>query len=662
ARGLEADARSDIFALGIVLFEMLARERPFRGATATDVLAAILRDAPPRLLSRNGSVSRALEGVIARCLAKDPEERYAHAGALLAALDAAALTSAGARARPSRRRLWPWLAPPIVGAAIAAAWPTLRASTPSPRPLDAGAAMPAPRPTAITDLPLPSSSDPEAIAAYRVALRSFRDASWGQAQTSLLQAVKLDPTLAAAHLRLALIMSYLSFTSLEARAAYREATRYRSSLTPRDRALLAALEPSLGADPADVAETTRRFADLAERYPLDAEIFNLLGAYQRIEGPERRLAAARRAVEIDPEYADAWQQIGAALAGTDPDAAIAALDRCTAIAPSATDCWGERASLESALGRCADAEAHLRRATSDPGASEHHFHVRAHMLYALGKPREAVAEALRQRWVRLDPPAAREEEELHDSALLAAAYGDFEAARTQAAEGLQRADAHSTLEAHARFALLWTEIELEMGRGAAAAAVASGFLERRDAWHRGVPTDDPTMYLARVVARTRAPSASEVRATRDAWVRAAMPVTPLQKAEVWGVAYAEGIERADEAAEALAARPEGARWPIFHQPLDASLGRALWLGGQRDAALPHLSRTFTRCDRFPTLFATARSDLLFARALEDQGERGRACAVYQTVLARWHHAKPRSVTADEARRRGLALRCELPPR
>src|SRR6185503_16699094 len=132
------------------------------------------------------------------------------------------------------------------------------------------------------------------------------------------KAIALDPTLAAAHLRLAIVKttpgSVGAFGVMsEARAAYREATRLRGALSPRDRALLAALEPLLGADSPEMTAASRRLAELGKVYPEDAEIFHLCAVYGISDFPELRLAAARRAVELDPEYADAWQMLAQTL-------------------------------------------------------------------------------------------------------------------------------------------------------------------------------------------------------------------------------------------------------------------------------------------------------------------------------------------------------------
>jgi rhodanese-related sulfurtransferase len=76
----EIDARSDVYSLGCVLYEMLAGEPPFTGATAQTVVARILTEQPSSLRLMRGNVSVALERVVARAIARLPADRFATAG------------------------------------------------------------------------------------------------------------------------------------------------------------------------------------------------------------------------------------------------------------------------------------------------------------------------------------------------------------------------------------------------------------------------------------------------------------------------------------------------------------------------------------------------------------------------------------------------------
>src|SRR5207244_8149496 len=76
ARGREVDARSDLFSLGIVLYEMIAGRPPFEGETASDVMAAILRAEPLPLSHHAPTIPAELESSVGRALRKDCAERY----------------------------------------------------------------------------------------------------------------------------------------------------------------------------------------------------------------------------------------------------------------------------------------------------------------------------------------------------------------------------------------------------------------------------------------------------------------------------------------------------------------------------------------------------------------------------------------------------------
>lgn len=71
-----ADARSDIFSLGAVLFEMATEERAFRGDTPASLISSILKDDPGPLADARPDLPLELGGIVSRCLAKDPADRF----------------------------------------------------------------------------------------------------------------------------------------------------------------------------------------------------------------------------------------------------------------------------------------------------------------------------------------------------------------------------------------------------------------------------------------------------------------------------------------------------------------------------------------------------------------------------------------------------------
>ena len=114
ARGEPATAASDIYSLGIVLFETLTGQRPFSGDGAAAIALARLTTTPPLPSSLRSSVPPELDAIVQRAMALEPEARYASAAAMASALEGylAQRRQARRRGRGRRRRRCGRRAPP----------------------------------------------------------------------------------------------------------------------------------------------------------------------------------------------------------------------------------------------------------------------------------------------------------------------------------------------------------------------------------------------------------------------------------------------------------------------------------------------------------------------------------------------------------------------
>jgi eukaryotic-like serine/threonine-protein kinase len=119
-RGQDADHRADIFAFGVILYEMVAGKRAFVGETAAETMTAILKQDPPAMAETNRQVSPGLERLVRHCVEKRPEERFQSASDLAFALEALSgisgesvvtgLKQPDSPAWYKRRERWAWIA------------------------------------------------------------------------------------------------------------------------------------------------------------------------------------------------------------------------------------------------------------------------------------------------------------------------------------------------------------------------------------------------------------------------------------------------------------------------------------------------------------------------------------------------------------------------
>jgi serine/threonine protein kinase len=116
AQGENVDRSTDIYALGIVVYQMLSGQVPFGGTTPHAILYKQIHESPPPLRALQPGLPRALEDALARALAKDPRARYPNAEAFAKAL--ADTVASLQPAPPATRPVWPWMVGGIVGIAL----------------------------------------------------------------------------------------------------------------------------------------------------------------------------------------------------------------------------------------------------------------------------------------------------------------------------------------------------------------------------------------------------------------------------------------------------------------------------------------------------------------------------------------------------------------
>ncbi len=660
-RGEPLDARADQFAWGVVAYELLTGSPPWPGdVVSLTLVSSILGDEPadPEPLERVAPPHVAT--AILRALAKDREARFASMEECVAALAPPlrparpSLPAAAARAKASP---WGWAVglaafATVAGGVVPRAVSALRPATMIAPSASTTAAV-AQR-VGIKDLPVPASDLPEAKAAYVEGLHALEQASITPALAHFNRAVALDGSMAAAHLRL--VTHGRDIAEVNPAKHFARARELLSLLTPRDQALLHALEPHFLATPPDEQEVTRRLRELALAWPEDAEVRYL--AASREEEPDKELEGYAEARALDPQLClPLWRAANLALARADFPAALEQLDRCVAIAPTSTSCLTVRALVYEELGRCADLERDARLLEYvSPSARTHDLVARA--ILANGAPMEAVREVLERKWAAATGDTRRDYE-LDDGAHLAILAGDFTEAERIEREAVASVEGSMDEEDHKDTVtpLLW--LYTEMGKPADAARLAVKYLSARAAW-RSVGAWSPVPELFAAAERGGLRTAAEREAALEGWLRLWEGTDAALRSQSWILGYAYPAVTREDGLAAMRAAPTPlprAHQNQFHREGVGAVGKVLLLAGRTGEAVTALETAASSCSALPAPLEHTRAHLHLAQALEASGDPKRACSEYAYVLARWGHAKPRSVSADTARARRAALGC-----
>jgi serine/threonine protein kinase len=528
---------ADQYSIGVLLHLFLTGLLPYDAPSPLLLMNLVVAGQLPPIQGRAPWLPEGLAAVLTRALAVDPALRFPSLRALAAAL----LPFASARTRTLWEPEWgaaaplpaaPWASPlsPLerspdeAGDTLDDRAPELPArrlpssapGAPAPRLRRLGAALallaalggalglrhqaqgsPDQQPPSFfANATWPRGKNEDALRAYRLGLVAMRGSSWEAGVEHFEEAIRLDPGLGAAHLRLAMA---IASPEPQARRALAQARVLQGQLSERDQVFLRAMEVLYFASPPNHEASVARLRAGLERFPEDAELrLHLAIALQGAPTWPEAERLATRVLELEPGYPDAMQiRARARAARGDLDGALDELARCTDLAPLAVGCLRATAHLLEQTGRCAELAPMLRRwVNTDPRAFEPQL-LLAGVLAREGRPWQAVEEALRQRWSR-SLPADRPLRERKDRIRLALHREQFSEAITllEALVGLPAEERDEETDDWAVDHLLFA---LEADRqGSAAGRIAREYLARTEA--RAIPVTPGGNVRLRAVA------------------------------------------------------------------------------------------------------------------------------------------------------------------
>jgi len=285
ARGEPVDARSDLFSLGVVLYECLTATSPFRGATGAETIGRILHVDPRPPSSIDDRIPRALDRIVAKALVKDAGGRYATAPEMLDSL-----ARVDMEALPAR-----FGKPLVLGLAALALIATVAffASTLRRAPLRA--------------------AGPEADRWYHAGIEALRDGTYDRAVKSLSLALRADEGFPLAHARLAEAWHRVDHAerAKDELLAVAALVPDRSRLARRDALHLEAIIASVQGNRASAVASYRELLALASDEARLGAHLDLGGALEIDQHPEDAAEQYRAALALDPLSAAAHLRVGA---------------------------------------------------------------------------------------------------------------------------------------------------------------------------------------------------------------------------------------------------------------------------------------------------------------------------------------------------------------
>ncbi|MGQ0761856.1 MAG: protein kinase domain-containing protein [Acidobacteriota bacterium] len=371
ALGSSIDARSDIFALGSLLYECIAGRAPFDGATRMEICTKIIRDDPAPPSTINSDVSKAVDHIVLKALAKKPIDRYQSADEM--AEDLADVRSGFAATAEMRvvPRLTSHAERPT--GAIATLSDIFRRPRISVGYVVAGVVAVALIAVLLWWLtrPTPYEPKPEARRLYDLGVNALREGAFFKSSKILQQVVAEDDQFALAHARLAEAWMELDYSDKAKDELIRAngLVPDRSVLPETDSIRLGAI---LSMVQRDFATSVENYRILAGKVPENEKAYALVDlgrAYEKHDKLERATEAFREATQRDPRYAAAFLRLGVALRRSqkysDAESALTQAGRLFDLRneiEGTTEVLIQRGLLLSQQGKHVESQAQLRQA------------------------------------------------------------------------------------------------------------------------------------------------------------------------------------------------------------------------------------------------------------------------------------------------------------
>jgi serine/threonine protein kinase len=369
ATGSPVDARSDLFALGALLYECITGKPAFNGMSAIEIAAKVIHVNPPPPSALNARVPPELDRITMKALAKQPEARYQSADELIAALKAVRASLIDADSSPTQRLS----VAPRTGRTSALT--TLSDTFRRPR-LSLGFFLLAVIIPALSLLGYwwwsrqrPHIPLAEAARWYEVGTNALREGAYYQASKALEQAVNVDDKFALAHARLAEAWTELDYTDRAKDELLRVTTLVPdlSILPQMDQLYLDAVRATVARD---FALAIKSYAEIASLTPDAPQVYVDLGrAYENSNDPKKAIASYLEATTRGTQYPTAFLRLGI-LYGRQQELAAAtnALDKADALYRVLGNIEGQaevhfqRGFLWRNIGRIAEARPELEQA------------------------------------------------------------------------------------------------------------------------------------------------------------------------------------------------------------------------------------------------------------------------------------------------------------